>query len=505
MRKTTTVSLFCGAGGESLGKDLAFRELGLDVRDMCAHAINHWDLAVAAHGLNLPWISVHREDIRHVTARTYGLEHIELLWASPSCVHHSRARGGKPREEQQRSHAWEVVDRWLRVARVGVLVVENVPEFADWGPLDRGGQPIKSRRGEDFRSFVASLRSLGYEVEWRVLCAADYGDATTRRRLFLQAARDGRPIVWPEPTHHDPRKPGGDGLLPWRTAAECIDWAVPCPSIFERRRPLAEATLRRIATGVVRYVLQGKPFLVTMRGTDPSHIASSAGPIDEPLRTVSAGGTHHALGIPCLVQTSYGERRGQAPRVLDLERPLGTVVAGGRKHGLVAAFLAKHYGGSGALDKQPPGLDPRSPMGAITAQDKHGMVEAQLSGAGTERARLVAAFVLHYYSTGGNSQSPELPLHTVTTIARHGLVEVEVDGESYVITDIGLRMLEPRELAKAMGFPDWYRWERAPGVPLSKRNAVKLIGNACPVMTTKALIKAVVLQRRRQYGLEEVA
>ena len=551
-KKTTTVSLFCGAGGESLGRKLAFEELGIPVRDTLTHAINHWDLAVATHGLNLPGVVVHREDVTRVTAKTYGLDHIELLWASPSCIHHSRARGGRPRSDQQRSHAWEVVDRWLRLARVDVLLVENVPEFVDWGPLDEGGQPIRDRRGEDFRAFVASLRVLGYQVEWRVLCAADYGDPTTRRRFFLQAARDGRPIAWPDPTHHDPRKPGGEGLLPWRAAAECIDWSLPCPSIFDRKRPLADATMRRIATGVARYVLGAKPFLVTcnhadpyfvgqgvdqpfgtitashdarglvvptmapfgvaMRGTDPSHVASSASSLEDPLRTVSAGGTHHALVAPTLIQTSYGERRGQAPRVLDLDRPLGTVVAGGCKHALVSAFLAKSFGGPGAIDKQSPGISPAGPFGTVTARDHHVLVEGKLEGVeaqlgpdGTRRAKMVAAFLTHYYSTGTTSQSLELPLHTVTTIARHGLVTVEVDGSDYVITDIGLRMLEPRELARAMGFPDWYRWDKAPGVPLSKRDAVKMIGNACPVTTTKALIKAVVLQRRGAYGLAEAA
>jgi DNA (cytosine-5)-methyltransferase 1 len=516
MRKTTTVSLFSGGGGECLGKALAFEELGVEIRDMQTHAINHWDLAVATHSLNQPGILVHREDISRVTARTYGLSHIAMLWASPSCIHHSRARGGRPRSDQQRSHAWEVVDRWLRLARVDVLLVENVPEFVEWGPLDEGGRPIRDRRGEDFRAFVEALRVLGYQVEWRVLCAADYGDPTTRRRFFLQAARDGLSIAWPEPTHHDPRKPGGEGLLPWRSAAECIDWSLPCSSIFTRKKPLAEATLRRIATGVVRYVLGSKPFLVTCNhadtsfrgqgvdrpfGTEPSHVSGSGSGVGEPLRTVSAGGNHAALVAPTLIQTSYGERRGQVPRVLDLGRPLGTVVAGGQKHALVSAFLAKSFGGPAAIDKQSPGISPAGPMGTVTAVDHHVLVEAELGSGGTERARLVAAFLLHYYSSGTTSQSPALPLHTITTIARHGLVTVEIDGASYVVTDIGMRMLEPRELARAMGFPDTYRWERAPGVPLTKRDAVKMIGNACPVNTTKELIKAVVLQRRQQYGL----
>lgn len=507
----TTVSLFCGGGGESVGKHLALEELGIASRDLPSHAINHWDLAVATHGLNLPWVQVHREDITQVTAATYGLKHIELLWASPSCVHHSRARGGKPREEQQRSHAWEVVDRWLRVATVDVLLIENVPEFEQWGPLDEHCQPIKERKGEDFRSFVADLRKLGYQVEWRVLCAADYGDPTTRRRFFLQAVRDGRPIVWPEPTHRDPRKPVdlfSPKLPAWRSAASCIDWSLPCPSIFERKKPLAEATLRRIATGVVRFVLQGKPFLVNTAYGGTTGRGRYVYDATDPLRTVTTS-SGHAIVAPSLIQTSYGERKGQAPRVLDLHQPLGTVVAGGQKHGLVAAFLSKHYGGPGAIEKQPPGLDPRSPMGTVTAQDKHSLVTAKLSKEYSENipdhSKLVAAFLTSYYSHGGTSQSPGLPLHTVTTIARHGLVTVDIDGQTYAITDIGLRMLEPSELALAMGFPSWYRWDRVDGRPLTKRDAVKMIGNACPVGTVKALIKAVVLQRPLVFGLPEAA
>ncbi len=578
-----TVSLFCGAGGESLGKHLAFQELGIETQDMKTHAVNHWDLAVAAHGRNLPWIQVHQEDITEVTAADFGLERINLLWASPSCVHHSRARGGKPKEEQQRSHAWEVVDRWLRVAKVDVLMIENVPEFQDWGPLDDAGQPIKERKGEDFRAFVEDLKGLGYAVEWRVLCAADYGDPTIRRRFFLQAVRDGRPIAWPEPSHRDSRKPAGlfdAALLPWRTAAECIDWSIPVQSIFDRKRPLVDATLRRIAAGVIRYVVQGRPFIVnlthggrlesadeplktvttanrgekaivaptlvgvggragqtrprgadepmgtgttkadtamvaasmvSLRGTSPDQIQASAGSIEAPLPTVSAGGGHsglisaflakHFTGVvgaslndpmPTVTGTDHNavvaasligmgvNENGRGPRVHDIGKPLGTVLASGQKHGLVSASLIQT--GFGEREGQAPrALDIEAPLGTVVA--------------GGSKHALVAAFLQQYYSTGGQHQDPADPLHAVTTIARHGLVTVEIDGETYVITDIGMRMLEPRELARAMGFPEWYRFEHADGRPLTKRDTVKMIGNACPVNTVKALIKAVVSVR----------
>lgn len=657
--RPTTVSLFCGAGGESLGKHLAFEELGVNVQDMRAHALNHWDLAVSAHGRNLPWIHVHQEDITAVTAATYGLERINLLWASPSCVHFSRARGGQPKEDQQRSHAWEVVDRWIRVAQVDVLLVENVPEFQDWGPLDDEGRVILDRKGEHFRSFVDDLRALGYEVEWRVLCAADYGDPTIRRRFFLQAVRDGKGIHWPEPTHRDPRKPAGlfDGeLKPWRTAAECIDWSIPVPSIFDRKKPLAEATLRRIAAGVVRFVLQGRPFLVnlshgrcledvdkpmntvtagpkggdralvvpslvgvggraaqtaprggdepmgtgttkadtalvaasmvSLRGTSPDQLlataksieepvptistsghaalctallkhyggvvgqemgqplgtvttvdhhsllaasivrtdmhkshATCAFPMDDPLRTVTTAGGHalmaaslvkyrfnqvgqsmdepmHTItagGTPqrpgtgnvfgmvsaSLVQMGYGEREGQAPRALDIEQPMGTIVAGGVKHGLVACSLMTNTTGHA-----PTSLE--APVPALTT--------------GNHQA-LVAAFLQQYYTSGGTSSPVDEPMRAITTLARHGLVTVEIDGATFVIVDIGMRMLEPHELASAMSFPSWYRWVGPDGKPLSKRDRVKMIGNAVPCQLAKALIKAVVLERPGVYGL----
>ena len=550
-----TVSLFCGAGGESLGKHLAFEELGIPVRDMTSHALNHWDLAVATHGLNFPWINVHQEDITAVTAADYGLDHINLLWASPSCIHHSRARGGLPKSDQQRSHAWEVVDRWLRVAKVDVLMIENVPEFQDWGPLDESDHPIKERKGEDFRAFVAALKGLGYAVEWKVLCAADYGDPTIRKRFFLQAVRDGLPIVWPESTHRNPKKPTGlfDAALPaWRTAAECIDWSIPVASIFDRKRPLAEATLRRIAAGVMRYVVNGRPFIVNL--THGGRLES----IDEPLKTVTTAnrgekaivsatmvgvggragqtaprgisepmGTGTTKADTALVAASMVSLRGTAPDQIQasagsVEEPLPTISAGGGHSALVAAFLAKHY--TGVV-----GADLAQPLPTVTGTDHNAIVAASLihTGfgeregqaprtldiesplgtvmAGGSKHALVAAFLQQYYSSGGQHQDPSDPLHAVTTIARHGLVMVEIDGETYVITDIGMRMLEPRELARAMGFPEWFRFDSAEGKPLTKRDAVKMVGNACPVGTVKALIKAVILQRPKVFFARGVA
>lgn len=516
----TTVSLFCGAGGESAGKARAMAELGLTPE--VSHAVNHWNLAVQVHGKNFPTVQVHQEDITQVTAADFGLTRISLLWASPSCVHHSRARGGLPKSDQQRSHADEVVDRWLRVADVDVVLVENVPEFAEWGPLDDDGQVIKARKGEFFRDFLADLEGLGYKIEWRILCAADYGDPTTRRRFFLQAVKDGTPITWPEPSHRNPKKPIGlfdPDLPPWRTAAECIDWSIQVPSIFDRKKPLAEKTLRRIAAGIHRYVLTGKPYIVNFRGTGDTQVDGSASGVDEPVRTISSGGIHAGLVAPTLIQyhseMAGGRARGQA-----LDAPIQTLDTSNR-YGLVAAFLTKFHFGSdnnGSMDDPMPTVTAGSwikrPGGAAHGL---GMVAANLIGidnasspsvwpadsplsTSTTKARhaLVAAFLTHYYGTGVGS-SPEDPLDTVTTKHRHGLVIVEIDGQDYAIVDIGLRMLEPHELAKAMGFPEGFRFEREDGGALTKADKVKMIGNACPVGTVAALIRNVLAPRVGRY------
>jgi DNA (cytosine-5)-methyltransferase 1 len=361
---------------------------------------------------------------------------VDWLHGSPDCTHFSRAKGGKPREQKIRGLAWVLVD-WAKAARPRFLSLENVGEFETWGPLAADGQPDKARAGETFREFVAALRGLGYSVDWRVLCAADFGAPTIRRRLFLVARRDGQPIRWPAPTHADPSKRDlfTAGLQPWRAAAECIDWSLPCPSIFERKRPLAPATCRRIAAGIVRFVLRGKPFLV---------------------------------------QTGYGERDGQSPRVLDLGRPLGTVVAGGAKHALVAAFLQQNFTGM-------VGKPLTVPVPTITARDHHSLVTATIGGA---RAPQVAAFLTTYYGAGGTANRLDAPMPAVVTKARHGLVTVTIDGVDYAIADIGLRMLEPRELARAQGFPDSYVLQG------SKAQQIARVGNSVVPQVAAAIVRA---------------
>ncbi len=352
------VDLFAGGGGASTGIELA---LGRHV-DI---AVNHDPEAVSLHQANHPQTRHYVSDVFEVDPRAVcGDQPVGLLWASPDCKHFSKAKGGKPVSKKIRGLAWVVV-KWAKLIRPRVICLENVEEFQTWGPLADDGRPCPERKGLTFRRWVGQLRALGYAVEWRELRACDYGAPTIRKRLFLVARCDGAPIVWPAPTH-------GPGLRPHRTAAECIDWSLPCPSIFERERPLAPATLRRIAHGIKRYVIEAaRPFIVPVTHQGDNRVQA----IDEPLRTVtSARRGEFALAAPTLVQAGYGEREGQAPRALDLHRPLGTCV-GANKHALVSTFLAKHYGGV-------VGSGLREPLGTVTATDHHSLVAAQLVGVG---------------------------------------------------------------------------------------------------------------------------
>jgi DNA (cytosine-5)-methyltransferase 1 len=477
------VDLFAGGGGASLGIK---RALGVEP----VVAVNHDLDAIEMHKANHPNTLHLCESVFDVRPHeVVGGRRVDLLWASPDCTHFSRAKGGKPRDKKIRALAWVIV-QWAEAVAPRVIAMENVPEFVTWGPLDDEGQPDKARAGETFREFVARLERLGYAVEWRNLVAADYGAPTTRKRFFLVARRDGRPIRWPSPTH------GAGRERPWRTAAECIDWSVPVPSIFGRRRPLKPATERRIAEGIRRYVLtSARPFIVCL--THGGRVEC----VDDPLRTITtANGGERALVAPTLIQCGYGEREGQAPRVLDIEAPLGTIVAGGNKHALVTAFLAKHYGG---VVGQP--LD--RAMGTVTAVDHHSLVTGFLTKAhshGWDRnngpnrgledpawtvtardgTALVAAFLLKYYGSGGQWSGLDEPMHTIVAKARMGLVAVDLDGTPYALADIGMRMLTPRELARAQGFPDSYVMTG------SKANQIARIGNSAPPDVVEHVVAA---------------
>lgn len=544
-RALLIVDLFCGGGGVSY----AIRE-ALD--EEVAVAVNHDPAAIEMHARNHPQTMHFEEDVfeMHPWRAVRGRQ-VDLLWASPDCRHFSRARGGKPRDKGIRSLA-DVVILWAQSSVAPrVICVENVPEFITWGPLDDRGKMIKSRQGEHFQEWVRKLEEAGYVVEWRILTASDYGDPTSRRRWFCVARRDGEPIVWPVPTH-GPRR-----AHPYRTAAECIDWSIPCPSIFERERPLADATQRRVAAGLERFLFRAaEPFIVNL--THGARLES----LSEPMKTITAAHRgEKALVAPTLVQTGYGERKGQAPRVLDLHEPLGTVVAAGQKHALAEATLQhasltrfqgrsvgqdcarslgsitsrakagllgatlqhahlhKHYGGP--QGHQTPGQSLAEPMGAVTsrgqlgpvsatlrhaeivkyygqgtpcavdeplhtttARHRFGLVEVQLEPAVRMKARKVADFVLQHLGDHIDWYTGTAPMYYVLAAARRGLVTVKLDGEIYVVTDIGLRMLQPRELARAHSFPDDYI------LTGTKSQQIARIGRSVPVRIVEAIVRA---------------
>lgn len=479
MREGLVVDLFAGGGGASAGIEAA---LGRSV-DI---AINHDAVALAVHKANHPGTRHLEADIWEVRPlEATGGAPVALLWASPDCTHFSIAKGDVPRRQDIRSLAWAVV-KWAAEARPAVILLENVAEFRTWGPLGADGRPVKGRMGATFLRWRGRLQRLGYVVDFRILDASLYGAPTKRRRLFIVARRDGDPISWPEPTH-------GPSLLPLRTAAECIDWSLPCPSIFGRSRPLAEKTLWRIAQGIRRFVMEApRPYLVNL-----SH-GGRVELVDAPMGTVTAQpkGGDRALVSPTLVHLGNGERDGQAARVPGLDKPLGTVVAGGRKHALVAAFLAKHFGGV-------VGTAADAPIGTLTARDHHSLAAATLVQFNHQNKPLdlraplstvtsnnhvaeVRAFLTAFYSSGSVGQRADVPLRTVTAKHRLGLVTVE--GADYQIVDIGMRMLEPHELLRAQfgRFADAYNLSAA----TTKAAKVRLIGNSVCPEVAEALVRA---------------
>lgn len=529
---------FAGGGGASTGIEMA---LGRPV-DI---AINHDPEAIAMHEINHPHTKHYCESVWEVDPREItGGRPVDLAWFSPDCKHFSKAKGGKPVKKEIRGLAWVAI-RYAATVRPRVIMLENVEEFVTWGPLAEG-RPCPKNKGRTFNSFVNALRRHGYQVEWREIRANIFGAATIRKRLFLIARCDGMPIAWPEPTH----LPAGTAYVksgqaqPQRLAADIIDWSLPCPSIFTRKKPLAEASLRRIARGIQRYVIDAaNPFLVKVNhgydyfrgqplgeplqtitsklGTGlvvptlaPLMVVNTTGhpgaAVDEPLRTVTTGG-HHALIAPTLVQLGYGERPGQAPRAPGLDKPLGTVVAGGGKHGLVAAFLAKHYGGN----YTGPGAPLDAPAPTVTTVDHNALVTSHLvklrnSCIGQDvrepihtlttggHMGEVRAFLLKYYDTAVG-QALDEPLHTITTKHRLGLVMVK--GEPYQIVDIGMRMLEPHELYAAQGFPANYIHDRTIGGKcLSKASQVRMCGNSvCPPVAA-AMVRANLVDVQRSEG-----
>ncbi len=638
------VDNFAGGGGASTGIELATGR-SVDI------AINHDPNAVAMHTTNHPDTLHYCESVYEVKPKiaTAGRP-VGLAWFSPDCRHFSKAKGAKPVEKAIRGLAW-VVLRWGLDVKPRVMKLENVEEFKTWGPLLAGEmRPDPARAGETFEAFIGMLttgisadhpalaecceflkisldseeaarlvKGLGYIVEYRELRACDFGAPTIRKRFFMVMRCDGKPIVWPEPTHGDPKSPAvkAGKLAPWRTAAECIDWSIGAPSIFDRKKPLAENTMKRIARGIQRFVLDNPaPFIVKCNHTTTKgkydcfrgqaleeplqtitkthgyaiavpHLTkfrtgATGQPVTEPLPMVTAGtsrrpgGNGHALGLveaalapfiarqfgasighgadepsatitaggggksqlvmPTLIQMGYGERPGQEPRVPGLHKPLGTVVAGGGKFGLVAANLVKHYGGN----YQGAGVSMDEPMHSVTTVDHHAVVAAHLMVNNTGHPGGEVGQPTHTITTGNHhaavtshlvklrgtcrdGQRTDEPMPTVTAGGTHvgevktllavdgydelraqqaleflreycgpdstGLVTIE--GVAYRIVDIGMRMLQPHELYRAQGFPEWYIIDRDyRGVKYAKDKQVARCGNAVPPPFAEALVRA---------------
>ena len=479
--------LFCGAGGASTGLVQAALQAQCPVTEMVA--VNHWAKAVATHKRNHPWATVLHEDVSRVDPRPlFAGKKVKLGVGGPSCVYHSRARGGRPVNDQERSHAWDVV-RWARFTEPESLLIENVPEFVKWGPVGEDGKPIKSREGEYFQEWLAALRRLGYSVDWRILCAAHYGDATTRRRLFIQARRGQ--VTWPQPSHRLREEGDLFGLPIARSAREIIDWNLPGESIWTRKKPLAPATMARIMEGLRRYV--GGPFIV------PQLSGARVRDVAEPLNTITATGSGNALVEPFLVNfRGTGENMA---RPYDLDEPVPTISAGGTHQALVEPFLV---GIGGPRGRQVPSSVDR-PLGTLISQNHTHLVEPFLlryndarrvqsleepitTLDGSNRFGLVEPFLVSYYGTG-HAHGIDDPLATVTGKDRFALVEgigQALEHGVAVVVDIRLRMLQPHELAAAHSFPADYEFCGG------KMDAVKMVGNSWPVATAQALCREIL-------------
>lgn len=594
---------FAGGGGASTGIEQAIGR-SVDI------AINHSPTAIAIHKANHPETTHYCQDIKAVwPLAATKMQPVAGAWFSPDCKEFSKAKGGPVKDRSIRALCWEVV-AWLKDVRPTCGYLENVEEFEYAAPLDSEGRPIAGQEGREFKRFVRAIRALGYRVKWFILRACDYGAPTSRKRLYMVMRRDGKPIVKPKPTHGAPGSAGvkSGRLLPYRTAAECIDWSIDCPSIFGRKRELAEATKRRIAHGVMRYVVNAaEPFIIPVTHTQSSprtnaaskplptvttanggefaavdvtvapHVMTNrnaAKPFtaaNEPTHTITAGGAHQNLvgatlvgvggrrgqsapmpvdgvyptttakadaAVACatMVKMGNGERDGQAPRALDVGKPYGTVTAKGSQAAAVTAFLSSFYtsntnGGRGRPDKPLKtacaganhhavitahveqantgcvGHTPRKPLSTIVGKGCTQRIvetmlieESDLPPGLAERAQVVAAFLIKYYGNEDDGHGLAVPIHTVTTKDRFAVVTVTIDAKTYVIVDIGLRMLKPRELARAQGFPDsyildpecWYKTKSGAmkfgRLPIAEQ--ISAIGNSVCPPVARALVLA---------------
>jgi len=469
--------LFCGAGGTSTGLYHACHSLG---RKVDLLAVNCWKIAIETHRLNHP-------GSRHICARLESIRpedaipsrKLDILVASPECTHHSIARGGRPVCDQLRASAW-IVLRWIETLRVENILIENVQEFRNWGPIGASGKPLKSRKGETYQAFLTALRSFGYTVEDRVLNAADYGDPTSRKRLFIMGRKGKKKIAWPDPSH------GESGLFgelqPYRTARGIIDWNIKGQSIFDRKRPLAPSTMARIAAGLRKFGgANAEPFLVMLYGTN------DARSVDRPCPTVTAKGNHIGLAEPFIIHTNH---KG-GDRTHSLKKPLPTVTCGHRgEMALIEPFITIAKGKSKirGVDEPLPTITTRPHLYLcnpfVLGQQSCAAprsVDKPLPTIATAGAiALIEPYLVKYYGTA-KTQGVDEPLDTVTTKDRFGLVEVK--GKAQV--DILFRMLQPHELAAAMSFEN-YKFAGNRG------DQVKQIGNAVPCRIAEALCKSLL-------------
>nr|DAS56737.1 MAG TPA: DNA cytosine methyltransferase [Caudoviricetes sp.] len=466
------VDNFAGGGGASTGIEMA-TGYSVDI------AINHDPEAIRMHKANHPSTKHYCESVWDVDPIQACKGHpVGLAWFSPDCKHFSKAKGGKPKDKAIRGLAW-VALRWAGLVRPRVIILENVEEFKTWGPLNRSHRPIKNKQGVTFKKFVKQFKELGYDVEFNELVAADYGAPTKRKRFFMIARCDGKPIKWPKHTHGplNSEEVKAGLVKPYVGAYTKLDFSIPCPSIFDTSaeikekygiravRPLADKTMQRIARGIKKFVIDNQePFIVPIGYGERQGQAPRIHDIREPLPTIVSSGKHY-LCAPALIQyhseTSKDDVRGQM-----IKEPLMTV-DGSNRYGLVTSFLSKFY-------KSGTGQDIREPLHTITTSAGH--------------FGEVRAFLIKYYGEG-TGQDIKAPLDTITSKDRFGLVTIE--GVEYQIVDIGLRMLEPKELYGCQGFPDDYIIDHDfEGKTYSRTEQVKRCGNAVPPPFAQAIVKA---------------
>lgn len=578
------VDSFAGGGGASTGIELA---LGRIVNA----AINHDPAAIRMHEANHPYTEHYQASVWDVDPEAVCRGRpVALAWFSPDCKHFSKAKGAALVDRKIRGLAW-IVLRWAAKVRPRVIILENVEEFQTWGPV-RKGKPVKKLAGTTFQKFVGQLRALGYSVEWRELVAADYGAPTTRRRLVLIARCDGRAIVWPERTHapRDSAEVRSGKLLPWRSAAEIIDWSLPCPSIFSTKdeiherygisavRPLADNTMRRIIRVVDKFTIKsGAPFIVECNHSGGGHVTDSqepcktitakhtggicrpilapltmtntsnsvGAPVSAPMNTVRTGGGGGQMlvttSLMCIGQTGGGNRirslhehapttvskqeaclvassliqyhteKTENARAAGLDKPICTVDAANR-YGLTCANLVEYYGGGRPLDVQ-------SPMHTVTSHDREAVVAAHVVKYKRDEVGTRPSEPLPTQTAGGVFGCCKAVLCKIGTSERlhywpqirdllnrycgyalgtDDLLLLSIGGAPYYIADIGLRMLSPRELYNAMGFPPDYIIDHdAAGKPYPKTQQVARCGNAvCPPMAA-----AVVAANLPEYAM----